>query len=60
MNTSNDENVTEATGPDSGPYRQNGFHHHEQQQQPVTVSIEPNHESEIFELKYDGQEVYKE
>ena len=26
----------------------------------VCVSIEPNHESEIYELKYDGQEVYKE
>jgi hypothetical protein len=35
--------------------QQNGFRH-----DSVTVSIEPNHESEIFELKYDGQEVYKE
>jgi hypothetical protein len=26
----------------------------------VRVSIEPNHESEIFEIKYDGQELYKE
>jgi hypothetical protein len=26
----------------------------------VKVSIEPNHESEIFEIKYDGQEIYKE
>lgn len=26
----------------------------------VCVSIEPNHECEIFEMKYDGQEIYKE
>lgn len=26
----------------------------------VDVSIEPNHECEIIEVKYDGQEVYKE
>ncbi len=26
----------------------------------VKVSIEPNHESEIYEIKYDGQEIYKE
>ena len=26
----------------------------------VNVSIEPNHESEIYEIKYDGQEIYKE
>jgi preprotein translocase subunit SecB len=26
----------------------------------VDVSIEPNQECEIFEIKYDGQEVYKE
>ena len=26
----------------------------------VKVSIEPNHEREVFEIKYDGQEIYKE
>ena len=26
----------------------------------VDVSIEPNHECEIIEVKYDGQEIYKE
>ena len=26
----------------------------------VDVSIEPNHECEIVEIKYDGQEIYKE
>ena len=26
----------------------------------VKVSIEPNHECEIYEIKYDGQEIYKE
>lgn len=26
----------------------------------ICVSIEPNLESEIYEIKYDGQEVYKE
>ena len=26
----------------------------------VNVSIEPNHECEIQEIKYDGQEIYKE
>ena len=26
----------------------------------VEVSIEPNHECEIIEVKYDGQEIYKE
>ncbi len=26
----------------------------------VDVSIEPNHECEILEIKYDGQEIYKE
>lgn len=26
----------------------------------VNVSIEPNHESEILEIKYDGQEIYKQ
>ena len=26
----------------------------------VDVSIEPNHELELLEIKYDGQEVYKE
>ena len=26
----------------------------------VNVSIEPNHEVEILEMKYDGQELYKE
>lgn len=25
-----------------------------------TVSIEPNHESEILEIRYDGSEIYKE
>ena len=26
----------------------------------VNVSIEPNHEFEIQEIKYDGEEIYKE
>ncbi len=26
----------------------------------VNVSIEPNHECEIFEIKFDGQEITKE
>ena len=26
----------------------------------VDVSIEPNHECEIVEMKFDGQEIYKE
>ncbi len=26
----------------------------------VKVSIEPNHECEIYEIKYNGQEIYKE
>jgi hypothetical protein len=26
----------------------------------VLISIEPNHESEIYEIRLDGQEVYKE
>jgi hypothetical protein len=26
----------------------------------VPVSIEPNHELEIQEIKYDGEEIYKE
>lgn len=26
----------------------------------VCVSIEPNHESEIYEIQYDGTEIYKE
>lgn len=26
----------------------------------VSVSIEPNHESEILEIKYDGTEIYKQ
>jgi hypothetical protein len=26
----------------------------------VDVSIEPNHECEVVEIKYDGQEIYKE
>ena len=26
----------------------------------VNVSIEPNHECEVYEIKYDGQEIYKE
>lgn len=29
-------------------------------QYSVDVSIEPNHECEIIEIKYDGQEIYKE
>ena len=29
-------------------------------QYSVDVSIEPNHECEIIEVKYDGQEIYKE
>ena len=37
---------------------QNGFHASESVS--ICVSIEPNHESEIYELKYDGQEIYKE
>ena len=26
----------------------------------VNVSIEPNHECEVIEIRYDGQEIYKE
>ena len=26
----------------------------------VSVSIEPNHQSEIYEIRFDGTEVYKE
>lgn len=26
----------------------------------VDISIEPNHECEIIEVKYDGQEIFKE
>ena len=26
----------------------------------IDVSIEPNHECEIVEMKFDGQEIYKE
>ena len=29
-------------------------------EEPVCVSIEPNHECELYEIKYDGQLVFKE
>ncbi len=42
------------------------FYNQQMQQQPnnddysVNISIEPNHECEIQEIKYDGEEIYKE
>jgi hypothetical protein len=38
----------------------NGDQQNKNDEYSVNVKIEPNHEFEIQEIKYDGEEIYKE
>jgi hypothetical protein len=53
-NCNNNLNSSDVNNDDSSRIILNGGHY------SVNVSIEPNHEFEIQEIKYDGEEIYKE
>ena len=61
INSSNDNNGNlnlqerDINNDESRMMLQNGNRHYS-----VNISIEPNHEFEIQEIKYDGEEIYKE
>jgi hypothetical protein len=61
INEMNFENNTN-NGYKNGVHVENNIENIENSDSPfnVNVSIEPNHECDIFEIKFDGQEITKE